>query len=78
VLIHDPLQCRNGGGDRRERTDFVSHLPGVLAVGGIVQHRAHSGADDPGLALGWPDNVADREGLAAPGAVGLSGSGPIA
>jgi hypothetical protein len=71
VLIHDPLERGNGGGGRRERTGLVAHVPCLLAVGGIAQHRPHSCADHRGVALGWPDNVADPEGLAAAGAVGL-------
>jgi hypothetical protein len=36
VLIHDLLERGNGGGGRRERTDFVAHVPCLLAVGGIA------------------------------------------
>jgi hypothetical protein len=71
VLICDPLERGNGGGGRRERAGFVAHVPCLLAVGGIAQHRPHGCADRRGVALGWPDNAADPEGLAALGAVGL-------
>ena len=71
VFIHDPLERGNGSGDWRERTDLVAHVPGVLAVGGIGQHGAHSFADHRGAALGRSDDAADPEGLAALGAIGL-------
>ena len=58
VLIHDPLERRNGGGGRRERTDFVAYVPCALAVGGFAQHGAHRCADHCGVALGWPDDAA--------------------
>jgi hypothetical protein len=61
VLIRDLLERGDGGGGRRKRTDFVAHVPRLVAVGGIAQHGAHRCADRRGVALGWPDDAADPE-----------------
>ena len=52
VLVHELLERGNGNDDWRKRTEFVAHVPRLVAVGGIAQHGARRCADHRGVALG--------------------------